>query len=52
MYGKWLAKVSDRYCNVLTFPTPFLLKLLSEGDEQSTTSVGGHSIIHDHRVKS
>ena len=29
MYGKWLAKFSDKYCNV-GFPTPFPFKLYSE----------------------
>jgi hypothetical protein len=52
MYGKRLAKVSDRYCNVVGFPTPFPFKSWSEGDERSTASVGDHSIIHDHRLKS
>jgi hypothetical protein len=33
MYGKWIAKFSDRYCNVVGFPTPFPFELLNEGDE-------------------
>ena len=46
VYGKWLAKACDRYCNVHTLPNPFPLLLqlrLVKVNESLTTSVEGCS---------